>query len=336
MDKIFRIGDFTFRLCCAAEVKPPENFMKFEYRTENAWRGYAATDDEADAAAERTAPEYTYHIKVADRLPRPKGQVIARRPDLVVFRQADGAAGAGETAGNDIGAGGLEGRLIGVKGSRDYYACYEEAAADRAEVILAREQIKDLRIDPVFTSLLALERRLVRKDQVILHCAYVEYQGEAVLFSAPSETGKTTQANLWEKYRGSRTVNGDRALLGKRDGRWTAQGWPVCGTSEICHNEALPIRAVVMLSQAKENRAEKLTPGQAFPLLYSQITVNKWNMQDHIHTLDVVEDLLGSVPVYHLGCTISEEAVECLAEALGYGMEASGRGCIKEDYSDIF
>ena len=157
------------------------------------------------------------------------------------------------------------------------------------------------------------ERRLVRKDQMVLHCAYVEYRGEAILFSAPSETGKTTQAGLWEKYRGSRTVNGDRSLLGKKEGRWIAQGWPVCGTSEVCHNEAIPIKAVIMLSQAKENRAEKLKPGQAFPLLYSQITVNKWNMQDHLHTMDLIDSFLREVPVYHLGCTISEEAVECLA-----------------------
>ena len=71
-----------------------------------------------------------------------------------------------------------------------------------------------------------------------------------------------------------------------------------------------------MLSQAKGNRAEKLKLGQAFPLLYSQITVNKWNMQDHLHTMDLIEDFLGSVPVIHLGCTISEEAVECLEETL--------------------
>ena len=155
--------------------------------------------------------------------------------------------------------------------------------------------------------------RLIRKDEMVLHCAYVEYKGEAILFSAPSETGKTTQADLWAKHRGSRTVNGDRALLGKTGGRWTAQGWPVCGTSEVCHNESIPIRAVVMLSQAKENRAERMTPGQAFPLLYSQITVNKWNMEDHVHTLDLIDSFLREVPVYHLGCTISEEAVECLA-----------------------
>ena len=63
-------------------------------------------------------------------------------------------------------------------------------AEDRAEIVLVRDEIKELHIDPVFTSLLALERRLVKKDSMVLHCAYVEYKGEAVLFSAPSETGK--------------------------------------------------------------------------------------------------------------------------------------------------
>ena len=203
-----------------------------------------------------------------------------------------------------------------MKGTEGYYACYQEVASDKARVLLARDRIQGLHIDPVFTSLLALERRLIARDSLILHCAYMVYQGEDILFSAPSETGKTTQANLWEKYRGSRTVNGDRALLGKRKGRWTAQGWPVCGTSEVCHNEEFPIRAVVMLSQAKENQAQQLPPGRAFPLLYSQITVNKWNMKDHLHAIDLIQELAEEVPVFHLGCTISEEAVDCLEKAL--------------------
>ena len=249
-------------------------------------------------------PEYTYNIIVSDDLPQVEGKIIAQRPDLTVFRR--------ETEEGES----LESRLIGVKGNPEYYACYREVSGNRAEVTLVRDRIAELHIDPMFTSLLALERRLVKKDSMILHCAYVEYQGEAILFSAPSETGKTTQANLWEKYRGSRTVNGDRSLLGKIDGRWTAQGWPVCGTSEVCNNEAIPIKAVVMLSQAKENKAERLTPGHAFPLLYSQITVNKWNTPDHIHTMDLIEDFLGSVPVLYLGCTISEEAVICLEKTL--------------------
>lgn len=284
MDKIFQIGDFVFRLCFPEEVAPPENFMKFEKRP---------------ASGATPVLEYTYLIKVLDCLPQPEGKIIARRPDLTVLQNGE-----------------RESRLIGVKGNPDFYAFYQEVTADRAEVTLVRDRIAELHIDPAFTSLLALERRQIKKDAMVLHCAYIEYQGEAILFSAPSETGKTTQANLWEKYRGSRTVNGDRSLLGKRDGRWTAQGWPVCGTSEVCHNESIPVRAVVMLSQAQENRAQRMTPGQAFPLLYSQITVNKWNTQDHIHTMDLMEDFLGSVPVIHLGCTISREAVDCLEEVL--------------------
>lgn len=284
MDRIFQIGDFVFRLCCLEEITPPENFMKFE--------------------CESDSFEYTYQIKVSNILPDPEGKLIAQRPDLTVFRC--------ETEQGES----LECRLIGVKGNPEYYACYREVSENCAEVTLVGDRIAELHIDPMFTSLLALERRLVQKDSMVLHCAYVEYQGEAILFSAPSETGKTTQANLWEKYRGSRTVNGDRSLLGKIDDRWTAQGWPVCGTSEVCNNEAVPIKAVVMLSQAKENRAERLSPGHAFPLLYSQITVNKWNTEDHIHTMDLIEDFLGSVPVLHLGCTISEEAVACLGDVL--------------------
>lgn len=285
MDKKFKIGDFLFRLVCSSEVLPPENFLKF------AW--------EEGADQEEAAPEYTYYIEVTDQLPQPEGKVLARRPDLLVFQ---GEAG--------------ESRLIGVKGTEGYYACYQEGSSHKARVLLARDRIQGLHIDPVFTSLLALERRLIARDSLILHCAYMVYQGEAILFSAPSETGKTTQANLWEKYRGSRTVNGDRALLGKRKGRWTAQGWPVCGTSEVCHNEEFPIRAVVMLSQAKENQAEQLPPGRAFPLLYSQITVNKWNMKDHLHAIDLIQELAEGGSVFHLGCTISEEAVDCLEEAL--------------------
>lgn len=290
MDKVFQIGDFVFRLCYPANLTMPDNFLKFE-RSEEVSR--------VKKICAGSEPEYTYHIEFSEKLPESRGKLTAKRPDLLVYRN-----------------GKRESRLIGVKGRKKPYACYCERAEDHADIILDKNEIKDLHVDPVFTALFALEKRLIRKGQMILHCAYTEYRGEAVLFSAPSETGKTTQANLWEKYRGSRNVNGDRALLGKTGGIWKAHGWPVCGTSGICSNETFPIRSVVMLSQADKNHAERLTPGQAFPLLYGQITVNKWNVEDHIHAMDLIEDFLGRVPVYHLGCTISEEAVDCLEKVM--------------------
>lgn len=178
MDKLFRIGDFTFRLCAPKEITPPENFMKFEIRPED--------------TGSLPVPEYTYHIEVSERLKEPEGKIVARRPDLLVFQQK--AEGNGQM---------LESRLIGVKGRPDPYACYREVASDRAEILLMRDEIQDLHIDPLFTSLLALERRLVWKDQMVLHCAYVEYQREAILFfraigDGQDHPGKSMGKVSWE------------------------------------------------------------------------------------------------------------------------------------------
>lgn len=278
MDKTYRIGAFAFRLRCPDRLNIPENFQKFS----------------AEAL-----PEYTYDIVLADSLPQPEGRVIAQRPDITVFATPTGEA-----------------RLIGVKGNPAPYACYEETGPDTARVTLAEGRMAGMSIDPMFVSLLALEKRLLGADSLVLHTAYIVHEGAAILFSAPSETGKSTQAGLWERFRGSRTVNGDRGLLRKADGRWFADGWPVCGSSEICNVEAYPIRAIVMLSQAKEDRCQRLNPGSAFSQVYSQITINRWNRADTVKAMDLIEDLVRSVPVYHLGCTISEDAVACLEGAL--------------------
>ncbi|MEE1087298.1 MAG: hypothetical protein U0L05_09165 [Schaedlerella sp.] len=171
--------------------------------------------------------------------------------------------------------------------------------------------------DTVFVSTLSLEKLMIDTEAMIFHSAYMNYQNSAVLFSAPSETGKSTQANLWEKYRGTYTVNGDRSLLIREKDGWYAYGWPICGNSEKCRNEAYPIRAIVMLKQAKENKVYQLNGFQALREVMEQITVNNWDSEFQIKVMDQLEILLGEVPVYRLECDISEGAVRCLEELIG-------------------
>lgn len=278
MNEIFTVGSFCFRLECPEELTVPENFLKFR-GGEN--------------------PRYTYIVRLQSEFPEPAGRILARREDILVL---------------DTGAG--ERRYIGVKGNPMPYACYEETAEDEALILLDPQRIRSLNIDPMFVSLFALERRQIAMDALILHCAYLEYEGEAILFTAPSGTGKTTQGNLWEKHRGAVTVNGDRALLQQRSGIWTAQGWPVCGTSEVCHNRSLPIRAIVTLSQAPCDTAERLRDVQAFTQVFSQITANRWNRQDYLRAMELTEKLIGDIPVYHLACTMEVSAVEALEKVI--------------------
>lgn len=278
MDKIFTIGALTFRLRCPDCVPIPENFRKF---------------------AREGAPEYTYDVVVADSLPQLEGRILARREDLIVLTTPTGEA-----------------RYIGVKGHPEPYACYREISPTAAQVTLLASRVSSAAVDSGFVSLLALEKRMLEQDSLVLHTAFMVHRGQAILFSAPSGTGKSTQAGLWETYRGSRTVNGDRCLLRRENGSWRAEGWPVCGSSEICHAESHPIRAIVMLSQAPENRIHRLTPGNAFSQVYSQITVNRWAKGSVVRVMDLIEDLTKKIPVYHLACNISQDAVACLEQAL--------------------
>ena len=278
MNEIFTIGDFCFRIICDDGIGIPDNFLKFRGGTQSV---------------------YTYTIRGAEAFPESDGKVLASRPDLLVTEKE-----------------GRECRWIGVKGCPEPYAYYQETDLNAAGILLRMEHYNRLNCDPVFTSLLALERRQMELDALVLHCAYIEYKGEAILFSAPSETGKTTQGNLWEQYRGARTVNGDRGLLQKINGKWFVRGWPVCGSSEVCHNEQMPIRCIVMLSQAPVDSVERLHPAKAFAQIYSQITVNRWNRSANLRTMELIEELISDVPVYHLACTMNETAVKTLEEAI--------------------
>ena len=112
-------------------------------------------------------------------------------------------------------------------------------------------------------------------------------------------------------------MNGDRSLLVRKEDGWYAYGWPVCGSSEICHNESYPIRAIVMLKQAKENKAYPLTGFSAVREVMEQITINAWDREFQITVMDKMDQLLREVPVYRLECDVSEEAVSCLEKLIG-------------------
>lgn len=84
----------------------------------------------------------------------------------------------------------------------------------------------------------------------------------------------------------------------------------------ICQNADARLSAVVLLRQAKKNAVRRLSRGEAFLRLYGQVTVNRWDQAESARVLDAVEALLRRVPAFLLDCTISEEAVDCLYEAL--------------------
>ena len=216
MNQNFQIGDFCFRIAADDTIPVPGNFMKFT----------------ADPAS---IPVYTYHMHVEEELPAPIGRLIVERQNMRIYL-------------TEIG----EERYLSNYTPDSFWGYYREISESESDITIRRAELTMLQYDTCFASLLMLEKQMIQRDSMILHSAYIVYQDEAILFSAPSQTGKSTQAALREKYRKSYTVNGDRSLLRKINGRWYACSWPVCGSSGICNIKDTPIHAIVMLRQGKK------------------------------------------------------------------------------------
>lgn len=163
---------------------------------------------------------------------------------------------------------------------------------------------------------LCLERIFLRFGALVLHSSHIEMNGKGLVFSAPSQTGKSTQAELWRNCVNARVLNGDRSVLRKLNGQWYVCGCPMCGTSNIHLQGKEPLSNIVMLSQSQENTVRKISGMEAFRLLYPQITVRNWDTREWNQSMDLLSSLLAEVPVWHYACTKEPEAVEVLRNAV--------------------
>lgn len=165
-------------------------------------------------------------------------------------------------------------------------------------------------------TLLSLESLLLRHDALLLHAAFIEAGGKAILFSGPSGIGKSTQAALWQKHQGARILNGDRAALRRSEGAWRAWGLPYAGSSGIYRNDSAPLAAIVLLEQGAENTLRRLSSSEALRRLYPEMMIHRWDRGFVEKALDLAAALLESTGVWLLRCRPEEEATRLLSETL--------------------
>ena len=154
---------------------------------------------------------------------------------------------------------------------------------------------------------------IIGKGGFFLHCSCLSYRGDGIIFTAPSGTGKSTHAALWRRHFGDDVtmINDDKPLVREKDGRFFIYGTPWNGKHAIGNNISAPIKAVVFLHQAPENHAERMSPIDALTLLLQQ-TVLPGERAEMSKLLDMLGRLVENTPMYRLGCTISDEAVETI------------------------
>ena len=150
----------------------------------------------------------------------------------------------------------------------------------------------------------AIQRRIIQ-----FHSSLIDMQGRGLMFLGPSGIGKTTQAELWNRYRDALIINGDIVFVQETEGGFLGWGTPWHGSSPYCENASVPVEALIVLKQAPENSIRELTGFEKVTAVSNNVFYPRWLENGMELCLDVLDHLLCALPVYELSCRPDEEAV---------------------------
>lgn len=148
------------------------------------------------------------------------------------------------------------------------------------------------------------------------HGVLMEYEGNGIIISAASGTGKTTHVRLWRDLRRALIINGDRAVCAKTAEGWTGYGLPWSGTSGEQINRSVAIRALVVLRRGETNEARRISALEAFHQVFAHVLYPSWDKALAEKMMDLLESFLRDVPIFLLSCRPDAESVDVLHAAL--------------------
>ena len=211
------------------------------------------------------------------------------------------------------------------------YASPEEAQPDLRLRITPSDIVSEAARDPGHTwsdgylETLAVLRKIAEwlpsQNRLLMHGAAISFGGKAYLFCAPSGTGKTTHIRLWHRYLGDavQPVNGDKPIVRVLDDEGVpaplAYGTPWAGKEGWQRNVAVPLAAICFLGRSQRCAIKRIDAHDALADIMGAV-YKPDGAEAAGKTLELVDALLRAVPLYRLGCNISEDAVRCSFQAL--------------------
>lgn len=251
-------------------------------------------------AVPEAAEPHWFRFHFRDELAAPSGKLLMQDPTFCVYDEGDATV-----------------RYLGKVQTSWQQAFARIERRGRETTVYLKNEIYPHRISAkTVLNCMAAEHMAVQAGGVVFHSSYIDHRGEGILFTAPSGTGKSTQADLWEKLRGAEIVNGDRSVVRATENGTFACGIPFAGSSPFCKNKTLPLKAIVYLKQAPVTRIRRLRGTEAFRRIWEGCSVNAWDKQDMALASETVLRILETVPVFELACTPDESAVLALEGAL--------------------
>lgn len=180
----------------------------------------------------------------------------------------------------------------------------------RAEEYFDGEKIYGLELEKIWVYRQIAEI-IPQYNAFLIHAASVRVDEDAYLFIGPSGAGKTTHARLWKKYFGDRlkVINDDKPIIKITDEEILVCASPWSGKERWINNIIAPLKSVIWINQADENKISKIPNEYAWDLLMNQV-YRSHDADNTQRTLKLLDRVINTASFYALSCNKSIEAVE--------------------------
>lgn len=148
---------------------------------------------------------------------------------------------------------------------------------------------------------------------LLIHSSVIIKSGCAVMCLGESGTGKSTHTRLWlENIEGTERLNDDGPVVRVfESGKVRVYGSPWSGKGAVYRQENCPIAGFLRLSQAPENRIQRLPRIAAFGALLPSTLPT---LQKEERTLDKIcgtlSEMIVAVPAYSMACLPNAAAAQ--------------------------
>lgn len=173
-------------------------------------------------------------------------------------------------------------------------------------------------IEYVFMSMIFMEIAS-REGFISLHASAISYQHEAILISAPSQTGKSTHASYWLKaFDSCSIINDDKPLIKIDHDHLYVYGTPFSGKGKRNENTKVKLKSIVFLNQGSDNHIDTPDLNHVMTLLlknmHRPIEEDLWNM-----SLSMLDKIIQTISFYTIDATHSMDAAKTLHKHIYQG-----------------
>ena len=154
-------------------------------------------------------------------------------------------------------------------------------------------------------------------DVLLFHASAISVDSKAILFSAPSGTGKSTHTRFWKELYGERVeiINDDKPLIRCEESGVKVYGSPWNGKDRLSSLNSADFETLCFLNRGMTNVVERVSQQEIMREVFSQVHIPE-DKSKLKKVLFLLNRILKEAKLYRISCTNSIESAKVVSKEL--------------------